>query len=536
MGRSGGANCRAAVESKTRFRGAVSGVDGVFGRDKGIEQRPDWSWYVVRVAFTVLFVTIAIGSNAVVAAYLSQWWGPVAWMYLAFAQLINLGISFELACWFFAVVLRPTGPPRLVGDLERAPRVAVLELVCDDFQPDKAARLHELSASCSTSSVFVLDDSSEPASRAAVDECGHTVIRRSDRSGFKAGNINHWLRLHGADFDYFVILDNDSAVDAGFVDEMVRYGEHPANADVAVFQSDVQFWNLENPFAALMDRMRPARRVFETRLDNRLSFALPTNNVVVRIASVVAIGGMPTHTLTEDYALGVCAMRHGMRVVRVNVPSWMSMSTGIAVHVDRQTRWAAGLAQIIRAGFGSIPLLTQLRLWMGLYAYVVWPACLAGLTLALWSSTSNLAETRAFLSYITSADLWQGPFRGWGVIMAFWTSWFFALRPLLNRCAGVSFGATWAHVLTVNAVHLSGMVVLLGALARVVLGMPLEWRRRDGGPTRRTVEKVTPMVVILILIVGGIRNPLVAALALPWLIPLLLSPVFVRFAGIREGE
>jgi len=92
-------------------------------------------------------------------------------------------------------------------------KVAVLYTTFNDFMADHAEYdLQE--ARKGNLSFFILDDSTDPVKRMEVDafsnEYNCYVIRRSDRSGYKAGAVNNWIDQLGREYDYFFILDSDS--------------------------------------------------------------------------------------------------------------------------------------------------------------------------------------------------------------------------------------------------------------------------------------------------------------------------------------
>ncbi|MFI5421715.1 MAG: glycosyltransferase family 2 protein, partial [Nitrososphaerales archaeon] len=89
----------------------------------------------------------------------------------------------------------------------------VLYTTFNDFMADHAEYdLQE--ARKGNLSFFILDDSTDPVKWMEIDafsnEYNCHVIRRSDRSGYKAGAVNHWVDQLGQEYDYFFILDSDS--------------------------------------------------------------------------------------------------------------------------------------------------------------------------------------------------------------------------------------------------------------------------------------------------------------------------------------
>ena len=76
----------------------------------------------------------------------------------------------------------------------------------------------------------ILDDSTEENYKTAVDNFaqkhGLQVVRRADRTGFKAGNINHYFmgeECQNAGYGYYVILDSDEILPPDYVEESLKY-------------------------------------------------------------------------------------------------------------------------------------------------------------------------------------------------------------------------------------------------------------------------------------------------------------------------
>lgn len=113
-----------------------------------------------------------------------------------------------------------------------APKVVLLYCTCDDFDGPSLRR--SMAQRYDNFEVVILDDSNKPESRAEIDEFGAehgvTVVRRPDRAGFKAGNLNNYLRT--AEYDYFVILDSDEIIPSGYIDRSLDYFAHYDNAGI----------------------------------------------------------------------------------------------------------------------------------------------------------------------------------------------------------------------------------------------------------------------------------------------------------------
>ena len=61
---------------------------------------------------------------------------------------------------------------------------------------------------------------------------GAEVIRRDNRIGYKAGNLNHGLEILSSMYDFFVILDSDEIVPRTFVERTLDYMDYHPNAGV----------------------------------------------------------------------------------------------------------------------------------------------------------------------------------------------------------------------------------------------------------------------------------------------------------------
>ena len=100
--------------------------------------------------------------------------------------------------------------------------VAVLYTTCNDFVEAGAT-------SCARMQyphykVYVLDDSSDPDCRRRIDRFAKRydhveVVRRPDRAGFKAGNLNHALQNVVTE-PYFVIADSDEILPRDFLSKL----------------------------------------------------------------------------------------------------------------------------------------------------------------------------------------------------------------------------------------------------------------------------------------------------------------------------
>ncbi len=170
-------------------------------------------WFGPRLAELVMsFDGLA---TRVMLAYFAVF-STIAWLY----GLYNVGVvgfSFYYRRW----LSNPVGPQNT-----RTPPVAVLYTCCNDFVEASIASC--LNIAYPSYKLYILDDSSDPAIKAQVDAFAARnsamvrVIRRADRAGFKAGNLNNALRHHGGE-PYFAVIDADEIVPADFLSKLVPY-------------------------------------------------------------------------------------------------------------------------------------------------------------------------------------------------------------------------------------------------------------------------------------------------------------------------
>lgn len=190
---------------------------------------------------------------------LALWLSVVAWFHPHLAQLLDLGTTLgtKLAIGFFLLFIevawiyaayniavigfgawrrvRERGahvaPPGsdAPGTLPAAscgerPAVALLYTTCNDFSETAVEScLAQRYPHCR---VYILDDSSETAYRERVDAFarawpqGVQIVRRADRRGYKAGNLNHALREVARE-PLFVLVDADEILPPDFLLRLV---------------------------------------------------------------------------------------------------------------------------------------------------------------------------------------------------------------------------------------------------------------------------------------------------------------------------
>jgi len=156
------------------------------------------------------------------------------WIYLGLLFVFFVPFSF-MASHYFTLMLLSTSyyyfKDKKQSRAESIPTssVAILYATCNDFDPVSLQ-------SCITQdfgrfNVYVLDDSSLMSKRAEIDDfvdsarlnsrCGIYIVRRENRNGAKAGNINNSLQFINE--DYCVICDADQVLMPNFCTEILAH-------------------------------------------------------------------------------------------------------------------------------------------------------------------------------------------------------------------------------------------------------------------------------------------------------------------------
>lgn len=105
------------------------------------------------------------------------------------------------------------------------PSVAILYTTCNDFVAESA--LSCVKQDYPHYTVYLLDDSSDPAYQQQVDAFAAQypervqVVRRPNRLGYKAGNMNHGLEKVAMEEPYFAIADADEILPPDFLSKLV---------------------------------------------------------------------------------------------------------------------------------------------------------------------------------------------------------------------------------------------------------------------------------------------------------------------------
>ncbi len=270
-------------------------------------------------------------------------------------------IFYTFVYWFSDKTKLNYKPSALGSVYQDLPRVDLIYTVCDDFDEFSLWQSMQQEYPSQLLTYYILDDSKTKKSREIIDEFAlkHSlrVIRRFSSKGFKAGNINFWLKNNHNLAPFFVILDSDEIIPPSFIKGILPYFEDShiaiAQANHIATRSDTIFAKL---FAAGVDSHWPTYQ----SIKNRYGFmSLLGHGAMLRTAAVQNVGGFP-EIVAEDLGLAINLAKIGQRVVFVpEVVCQETYPIDYFAFKKRHTKWTMGNMEFIKK-FSSLFLLKKL--------------------------------------------------------------------------------------------------------------------------------------------------------------------------------
>lgn len=258
-----------------------------------------------------LFALFDLSSSLFVKALIGYLilWMHVVWFYGAY-HLVS--VAFSLAI----LARRRTRTPNTecVPSMKDLGRVAVLYTTMNDFCEEAASScLHQ---QYTNYHVYLLDDSTLQEERDKVDlfYADHrertTIVRRNDRQGYKAGNINHALLHAAADCTYFAIIDADEVIPSDFLTICVE--ELAADSKLGFVQANHEYWQPDDSsFAKDLSADIDLHWNLFLTARNRFGFVLfYGHGGVLRKDVWEEVGGFP-EIVSEDIAFATKAREQG---------------------------------------------------------------------------------------------------------------------------------------------------------------------------------------------------------------------------------
>jgi cellulose synthase/poly-beta-1,6-N-acetylglucosamine synthase-like glycosyltransferase len=180
-----------------------------------------------------------------------------------------------------------------------------------------------------------------------------SILRRADRTGYKAGALTEGVRQSGAEF--FAVFDADFRPAPDFLETLIPHFSDPR---VAVVQAR---WDFANRDSSLLTRFQAvfldAHFIIEqaARHASGLFFNFNGTAGIWRRAALEDAGGWTDDTVTEDLDISYRAQLRGWRLVYRDdyaVPSELPES--LTAFKSQQRRWTKGGIQVARKTIGRV--------------------------------------------------------------------------------------------------------------------------------------------------------------------------------------
>lgn len=461
-------------------------------------------------------------------------------------SLLAVGLATDLTENVLALCWPACVPPRLKTCARKAP-VAVLMTVCDDSSPEHLSYLRPLAVA--GYDVYLLDDSIMPVTL-PEDLAGRVahVRRGNHRAGAKAGNLNHWLNIYGARYEYAALLDADSEMSVKALETLVLTAEHPANARTAVFQAKIESARSRSLFAQLLSAgARPRARVMErvhAPLGILLSFG---HNQLLRVEPIREVGGFNERLTSEDTSLSLQLAAAGWQTQLVDVWTRDTDPETVAAYVRRTTRWARQTIELFHHPWRDVPLRLKLLLCRHLLSYTLPVVGVLLLGISLWTGPETPERAWSFLrASLSLTDGYQVyGLTLWPVFIVFLL--YTVLRLVLARAEGVSWRLLLLSFILGNAPFAALLPPLIGSLLISACGVKVRFvptnsryaLSRDASLRRHLLFGLTTALLLSALVAGALYHPgsLLVGFNIIWLTQLLLSPLslLILSLGKRRG-
>lgn len=195
----------------------------------------------------------------------------------------------------------------------------------------------------------ILDDSTDPAYHMQIDEFAQLhnikVVRRKERVGFKAGNLNNYLQK--ADYDFFIILDSDEIIPNNFVTRCLDYFAMYPNAGIVqanhvATRNRNRFMNL---FSIGVDSHWPT---YQTVKHYHGFLSLLGHGAMISRECYDAAGGFP-HLVAEDLCMSIEARNKGYFVAFApDITCEEEYPISYLAFKKRHSKWTQGNMEFIK--------------------------------------------------------------------------------------------------------------------------------------------------------------------------------------------
>ncbi len=254
-------------------------------------------------------------------------------------------IALSFFYYFLSVSLALSPAKKEVKELDRFPFVTIQIPVYNDAVIGKSIQAClEMDYPKDRYEIVVADDSTDPEVIAETDKyLNHPqvkIIRRTNRSGFKAGALNNAMKYSNGDI--IVLFDSDFIPPRNFLKRAISHFRDPK---VAVVQGRWRFFNLDENIVSVFASLSvlsyqylvyPVKDMVGTPL-------LSGSSVVFRKDIMEKVGGWTPNMKAEDMELGLRIIANGYKIVfDPELAAHCQAPFSISSLVKQQMRWTYG--------------------------------------------------------------------------------------------------------------------------------------------------------------------------------------------------
>jgi len=235
------------------------------------------------------------------------------------------------------------------------PAVAVLYTTCNDFVEAGAASCVRLDYA--NFHVYILDDSSSETQKRRIDcfAAKHpsvTVVRRPDRRGFKAGNLNYALK-HVVSEPLFVIADSDEILPKNFLSRLVP--RIVADPQCGFIQANHRCIKQGSKLQRDMCRGIDIHWEWYQPLRNRFGFVMFLGHgALLRKSCWEEVGGFP-ELVSEDLAYAIAIREKGYYgTFAADVTCLEEFPASVRAFRIRHVKWTRGTCEFLHRFAGRL--------------------------------------------------------------------------------------------------------------------------------------------------------------------------------------
>jgi membrane glycosyltransferase len=388
--------------------------------------------------------------------------------------------------------------------------------------------------------------------------------RRWQNTARKSGNVEDFVKRWGGRYDFMIVLDADSLIDAGTLLRLTRAMQ--ADPDLGILQTAPQLIGAKTLFGRLQQFAACVYGPVITR--GLAAWSGDTgnywgHNAIIRVAAFGASCGLPLlkgrkpfggHVLSHDFVEAALMRRSGWKVAMTTELgcSWEESPPSLIDIAVRDRRWAQGNLQHSKViGASGLSFTSRLHLGIGIMSYLSSPLWLVLLTLGFaLTLQARLIRPEYFSQDFQLFPTW--PRFDTELMMAlFWFSMFVLLVPKMlgflrallsprirRSCGGVIGVCASVFVEIVLSALYAPVLMLIQSryVFEILMGRDSGWKaqRREGGGSWAeswAFHKKHMLIACVTATTLWFLSPALLAWVSPALLGLFLSVLLSRASG-----